>query len=83
MTALKHAGLVPVDCGFIPTPALALYAMSRKRASLMVTGSHIPADRNGIKFYRPDGEIDKNDELHITRIAESLKGRALILPPVW
>ena len=28
----------------------------------MVTGSHIPADRNGLKFYRPDGEIDKDDE---------------------
>ena len=28
----------------------------------MVTGSHIPFDRNGIKFYRADGEIDKADE---------------------
>jgi phosphomannomutase len=28
----------------------------------MVTGSHIPDDRNGIKFYRPDGEILKDDE---------------------
>src|SRR5690606_35651145 len=27
-----------------------------------VTGSHIPFDRNGLKFYRPDGEIDKADE---------------------
>lgn len=80
MAALKAAGLTPVDCGFIPTPALALYAMSRNHASLMVTGSHIPADRNGIKFYRPDGEIDKNDELQITRIAESLKGESFDLP---
>ncbi|TOP02943.1 phosphomannomutase, partial [Vibrio parahaemolyticus] len=29
---------------------------------IMVTGSHIPFDRNGIKFYRPDGEITKSDE---------------------
>jgi phosphomannomutase len=28
----------------------------------MVTGSHIPADRNGIKFYRPKGEVLKEDE---------------------
>lgn len=72
IAALAASGLKPVHCGFIPTPALALYAMSRKRASLMVTGSHIPADRNGIKFYRPDGEIDKNDEQQITRIAREL-----------
>ncbi|KQV83966.1 phosphomannomutase [Rhizobium sp. Root1220] len=70
--ALARAGLQPIDCGAIPTPALAHYAMSKECASLMVTGSHIPADRNGIKFYRPDGEIDKNDELAITRIAAEI-----------
>jgi phosphomannomutase len=31
----------------------------------MVTGSHIPADRNGLKFYSPAGEIDKEDEAGI------------------
>ncbi len=31
----------------------------------MVTGSHIPFDRNGLKFYRPDGEITKEDEFAI------------------
>ncbi len=31
----------------------------------MVTGSHIPFDRNGIKFYRPDGEMMKADEAPI------------------
>jgi phosphomannomutase len=28
----------------------------------MVTGSHTPFDRNGINFYRVDGEISKADE---------------------
>lgn len=32
---------------------------------IMVTGSHIPFDRNGLKFYRPDGEITKSDEQEI------------------
>ena len=31
----------------------------------MVTGSHIPFDRNGIKFTRPSGEVMKADEQHI------------------
>ena len=73
MSALKQAGLKPVDCGTIPTPALALYGLTLGAASLMVTGSHIPADRNGIKFYRPDGEIDKDDEVSITNFAAELK----------
>lgn len=67
--ALRRAGLQPLDCGTVPTPALALYCLSLKAASLMVTGSHIPADRNGIKFYRPDGEIDKADEQAIAALA--------------
>ncbi len=67
--ALKRAGLTPIDCGTLPTPALALYGLHLKAASLMITGSHIPADRNGIKFYRPDGEIDKRDEVAISEEA--------------
>ena len=66
MAALAATGFQPVDCGPIPTPALAFYALRQGAAALMVTGSHIPADRNGIKFYRPKGEIDKADEAAIT-----------------
>ncbi|TYC64043.1 phosphomannomutase [Stappia sp. BW2] len=67
--ALSELNLNVVDCGTLPTPALAYHAIGRLSASLMVTGSHIPADRNGIKFYRPDGEISKVDEMEITRFA--------------
>jgi phosphomannomutase len=62
LSALHSEGLTPVTCGAVPTPALACRAMGERRASIMITGSHIPADRNGIKFYRPDGEIAKLDE---------------------
>lgn len=33
--------------------------------AIMVSGSHIPFDRNGLKFYRAEGEISKQDELRI------------------
>ena len=39
--------------------------MQQGAASIMVTGSHIPDDRNGIKFNRPRGEILKPDEARI------------------
>ncbi|AFL51446.1 phosphomannomutase [Sinorhizobium fredii] len=67
--ALSDLGFRLCDCGTLPTPALALYGMKSGAACLMVTGSHIPADRNGIKFYTPDGEIDKEDEAAITQLA--------------
>lgn len=65
MRACLDAGFRPIDCGEIPTPAVALYGLDRAVPSVMVTGSHIPADRNGIKFNRTDGEILKADEVDI------------------
>ncbi|MBB1507806.1 phosphomannomutase [Pseudoalteromonas sp. SG41-1] len=60
--ALKQLGLSVIYYGVIPTPALAYKAMQDNVPSIMITGSHIPFDRNGLKFYRPDGEITKADE---------------------
>jgi len=65
--AVVDLGYEPVNAGCIPTPALAAHALDIGAASLMVTGSHIPDDRNGIKFYKPVGEVLKADE---TRIRE-------------
>lgn len=63
--AVADAGCTPVNCGTIPTPAVASYGLREGIPSLMVTGSHIPDDRNGIKFYRATGEILKDDEAGI------------------
>jgi phosphomannomutase len=64
-SALQESGLVAVDCGALPTPALACHGMRFGLPAIMVTGSHIPDDRNGLKFYRAQGEIDKQDEASI------------------
>jgi phosphomannomutase len=63
--AARAEGVAVTDCGAVPTPALALAAMQAGAAAVMVTGSHIPADRNGLKFYLPTGEIAKTDEVAI------------------
>lgn len=65
LKAIAAAGFEPVDCGAVPTPALALQAMKTGSAAVMITGSHIPADRNGLKFYKPAGEVSKDDEAGI------------------
>lgn len=64
-SALVTSGLQPVYFGVVPTPALAFEAMQKNMPAIMITGSHIPFDRNGLKFYRPDGEITKADEVAI------------------
>lgn len=64
-TAITHAGGRVVYAGALPTPALALYAYHQNLPAIVVTGSHIPFDRNGLKFYSAEGEISKSDELLI------------------
>ncbi|WP_016954018.1 phosphomannomutase [Catenovulum agarivorans] len=72
---LQQLGINSVYYGVVPTPALAYKAMQDNVPAIMVTGSHIPFDRNGLKFYRPDGEISKADELAI--LAEQAEFTAL------
>ncbi len=63
--AVADAGYRPVNCGFLPSPAVVNYGIAHGMPSIMVTGSHIPDDRNGIKFNTATGEILKNDEAGI------------------
>lgn len=63
--AIKEKGYIAKNCGLLPTPALANYGLIKKIPTVMVTGSHIPEDRNGIKYTKKEGEILKKDEAGI------------------
>jgi phosphomannomutase len=62
VAAIRDAGMHPVYLGNLPTPALTAYAIGRNRGSIMVTGSHIPFDRNGYKTNTSRGELLKQHE---------------------
>ena len=55
-------GFDVINGGLVPSPAIAMYGLNHRIPSIMVTGSHIPDDRNGIKFNKTTGEILKSDE---------------------
>lgn len=85
--ALRALGYRAEFLGALPTPALALRCLTGGMPGIMVTGSHIPFDRNGIKFYSPAGEILKAEEQAI--VSCSIPARALgrlpsmpLLPPM-
>ncbi|HXL08941.1 MAG TPA: hypothetical protein VN966_01845, partial [Candidatus Bathyarchaeia archaeon] len=71
--AIIDSGCRVENAGKIPTPALISHAISAGRAGVMVTGSHIPFDRNGIKINKSVGEVLKSDELGITREIERVR----------
>lgn len=82
--AAQYIGLEVDFCGALPTPALAYYAQVQKIPGIMVTGSHIPFDRNGIKFYGMHGEITKVDEAAIINAVVAMPNQlpALTLPEI-
>jgi phosphomannomutase len=75
VTAIGDAGMQPVNLGHIPTPALASFALSRDKGSIMVTGSHIPFDRNGYKTNSSRGELLKEQEAPINEQVRQVRKR--------
>ncbi|HYA18824.1 MAG TPA: phosphomannomutase [Bryobacteraceae bacterium] len=69
--AMRDAGMAPVNLGLVPTPAITYHALEHGRGSMMITGSHIPFDRNGYKANSSKGELLKEQEGPINaRVAE-------------
>lgn len=60
--AISDCGYKVVNCGKIPAPAVAYFGIIKKMPSIMVTGSHIPSERNGIKYNLSTREVLKPDE---------------------
>ncbi len=77
--AIADSGREVIYAGELPTPALASYAYEHHFPAVVVTGSHIPFDRNGIKFYKSTGEISKADELLIAQAVIDLPDAELEL----
>ena len=75
VAAIRDAGMNPVNLGLIPTPALASFALARDAGSIMVTGSHIPFDRNGYKTYSSRGELLKEQEAPINEQVRQVRER--------
>lgn len=71
--AILDAGYQVDYVGRLPTPALTFYALTQGVLSFMCTGSHIPADRNGQKANRCDGEVLKSDEQGIVAAVEKVR----------
>jgi phosphomannomutase len=73
--ALRDAGMQPVNLGRIPTPALASFALARHKGSIMITGSHIPFERNGYKTNSSRGELLKEQETPINENVARVRQR--------
>lgn len=78
--AVTDEGLAVENTGCLPSPALLSYALGKNRPSIMVTGSHIPFDRNGIKFNLKSGEVLKEDEQGILARVQEVRAEEYNCP---
>lgn len=61
---LCSEGVSVFDCGLASTPAMFMSAVFENHGydgSIMLTASHLPFNRNGLKFFTRDGGLEKAD----------------------
>lgn len=86
---LKLAGCDVYDCGLASTPAMFMSTVMPAyncNGSIMITASHLPFNRNGMKFFTKNGGLEKADITEVLEIAENevppLSGRMTVVEKV-
>lgn len=72
--ALKPYGCRLLDAGTASTPAMfmsTIFPEYQCDGAVMITASHLPWNRNGMKFFDADGGLNKGDITDIINFAES------------
>ena len=72
LQALTAAGVVTVDCSMASTPSMFMsivFPETKMDGSIMITASHLPYNRNGLKFFTKDGGVEHEDVITILQNA--------------
>ncbi len=73
IAALADCGLSVIDCGMASTPAMFMTTVSEQThcdGAVMLTASHLPSDRNGMKFFTPQGGLEAHEIADLLSLAE-------------
>ncbi|HQH27002.1 MAG TPA: phosphomannomutase/phosphoglucomutase [Oligoflexia bacterium] len=74
LDGITGCGANAADCALATTPAMFMTCVTSGfsfDASIMLTASHLPWNRNGMKFFTKSGGLDKTDITQILALAES------------
>ena len=71
---LSALGVTVKNCGLASTPAMFMSTLDLKcDGAVQITASHHPWERNGLKFFTPDGGLEGSDIATLLEKAESIK----------
>lgn len=84
LAGLATQGFEILDEGVIPTPALTYFVKNAPAVGggVMVTGSHITADLNGVKLFIDDEEVDKTQEIEIENLFNTFEFKMQTATPI-
>lgn len=71
---LTHMGAHVFDCGMASTPAMFMTTVTPGYSydgAIMITASHLPYNRNGLKFFTNKGGLEKQDITDILYMAQT------------
>ena len=69
---LKNSGYKVLDCGLCSTPSMFMttkFSAVNASCAVMITASHHPSDKNGLKFFLPSGGLGSEDVAEIIAMA--------------
>ncbi|MCR5635803.1 MAG: phosphomannomutase/phosphoglucomutase [Clostridiales bacterium] len=76
--SLKNYGIRVLDCGLASTPSMFMTTLDLKcDGAVMITASHHPYYRNGLKFFTPNGGLEGTDITSILDLAVADKSPKL------
>ncbi len=73
---VSSMGAKVINCNMATTPAMFMsivFDSTKFDGSAMITASHLPFNRNGIKFFNADGGLEHEDITDVLKIASSLE----------
>lgn len=71
---LSSQGVSVYDCSLSSTPAMFMTTVLQGYkfdGAIMITASHLPFNRNGLKFFTEKGGLEKEDIIEILKISEN------------
>lgn len=75
IAGINQAGATAIDCGMATTPAMfmsCVFDETKFDGAIMMTASHLPYNRNGMKFFDADGGLEKENIADILQAAEKI-----------
>lgn len=73
LAGMASMGVAVYDCGLVSTPSMFMTIVFPETSfdgSIMITASHLPFNRNGLKFFDQDGGLESTDIKEILTVAQ-------------